>query len=689
MAMLLPEGTRDHKTTPIAVGVICHGFTFPACEAAYLKELLATTGVKVVAVIEIKYPEGTPSARRNAWDLFARRFVYPHMAALEPVSMKKAFAEAKHCVCNLEPSGKHGVQFSKNDLSLLGELRLDVLLNAQYKILRGGILSLPRYGVWSFHHGDERCYRGGPAGFWEIYNGERTSGAILQRLTEKLDGGIILRRGTFVTNKSSLARQRDNVFFESAHFVRSAISQIIIDPEWIVSLAPSPTKAKVYLDPSLLQITWFCIGILLNKLREQIRRLFTYEAWGIAVADQPIHKFLDCPNPIRRWFPEQAYPFFIADPFAWEQREKGPILFEYYDYLKERGAIATFDAFGKVCPVLQLPLHLSYPFVLNESGGTICIPECLQSKSAKVYQWRPGSGMSTDGRALLENLPIVDPTVCFFGGWYWLLFTLSGAHTDACSQLYAYYAKSFDGEFRPHALNPIKCDVRSSRPAGTPFVHNGTLYRPSQDCSETYGGATVINRVAMLTPTDFHEEQVSRIEPDCTYSEGTHHLAAYGNATLLDGKRTVWSLRPLWHRLRTGSHRRLEARTLETFEKGCLDLSDPSHFRRFVQHQGMDGDGWCGKKVRLFFRASSREGQLSLRLLFPGIQNEARNTVCVTVNGKSISKRTIKPGVMTVVVPKLRTGEINEIGITSRQTFRLSPPDLRSRALRLESIELS
>src|SRR5213596_456309 len=55
------------------------------------------------------------------------------------------------------------------------------------------------------------------------------------------------------------------------------------------------------------------------------------------------------------------------------------------------------------------------------------------------------------------------------------------------------------GPWRPHPGNPVKVDVRSSRPAGGPFLFGGNLYRPAQDCSRTYGGGITINRVTHLS----------------------------------------------------------------------------------------------------------------------------------------------------------------------------------------------
>jgi hypothetical protein len=70
-------------------------------------------------------------------------------------------------------------------------------------------------------------------------------------------------------------------------------------------------------------------------------------------------------------------------------------------------------------------------------------------------------------------------------------------------------------------------------------VHEGVLYRPAQDCSRTYGGALVLNRVTRLTETAFAEEVAVRVEPDRTgpYPDGLHHFVPFGDVTIIDGKR--------------------------------------------------------------------------------------------------------------------------------------------------------
>jgi hypothetical protein len=95
------------------------------------------------------------------------------------------------------------------------------------------------------------------------------------------------------------------------------------------------------------------------------------------------------------------------------------------------------------------------------------------------------------------------------------------------------------GPWLPHALNPVKTDARSARPAGTPFVVAGRLYRPSQDNSRIYGGRVVVNEVEVLTPDDFAERRVGFVQPwpGSPYPDGLHTLSAVGGRTLIDGNR--------------------------------------------------------------------------------------------------------------------------------------------------------
>ena len=91
------------------------------------------------------------------------------------------------------------LEMTDEDISQIGACNLDCVIRCGSGILRGRILDVAKFGVISFHHGDNRTNRGGPSGFWEVLNGEPSSGFIIQKLNQELDGGEVLFRGNLKT----------------------------------------------------------------------------------------------------------------------------------------------------------------------------------------------------------------------------------------------------------------------------------------------------------------------------------------------------------------------------------------------------------------------------------------------------------------------------------------------------------
>jgi hypothetical protein len=78
------------------------------------------------------------------------------------------------------------------------------------RILPESIFGVPTDGSIGLHSGKIPEYRGGPAGFWEIYNGEDMAGVTVQQLNEDLDAGqIILQREVPIEPQDSPADVRE------------------------------------------------------------------------------------------------------------------------------------------------------------------------------------------------------------------------------------------------------------------------------------------------------------------------------------------------------------------------------------------------------------------------------------------------------------------------------------------------
>lgn len=64
---------------------------------------------------------------------------------------------------------KFSDKISEIDLKEIEKYNIDIFIRMGFRILRGDILKTAKYGVWSYHHGDNKVNRGGPAGFWKYF----------------------------------------------------------------------------------------------------------------------------------------------------------------------------------------------------------------------------------------------------------------------------------------------------------------------------------------------------------------------------------------------------------------------------------------------------------------------------------------------------------------------------------------
>lgn len=300
-----------------------------------------------------------------------------------------------------------------------------------------------------------------------------------------------------------------------------------------------------------------------SSTAERVRRLFISEIWNVGIIDKPIHTFLEGNRPDVKWLPATEKGCFRADPFALiDEAGRLTLLMEEFDYRTNRGYISSVrinGAEGKntLCqntgtgrPVMSSSTHMSYPYLIVYRDEIYCIPETSSAREVVIYKTVEFPGRWEKFHTIVENFALVDPTVCTYGGYWWLFGT--DRETGPHSRLYLWYSTDPFGQWREHRANPVKNDAGSSRPAGTPFTYRGRLYRPAQDCSKTYGGRVVINRITRLTTDEFEEETVLEIEPysDSPYPHGLHTISAAGNITVIDSKREAFDIHCLIKKIR-------------------------------------------------------------------------------------------------------------------------------------------
>ena len=295
-------------------------------------------------------------------------------------------------------------------------------------------------------------------------------------------------------------------------------------PRFALALARGAWKL---LGGSLFEGTEWNVGLVHGDARD-------------VLASEPLHV---------RWLPAPARDTFIADPFIVERDGLRVLFVEAYESALGKGKIdaLTLADDGSVASrerILDLDTHLSYPYPLEIDGELYLIPENSDAREAALYRCVEFPHRWTREAALFENLDATDTTIVPHDGRWWA-FCSQYAHGEFA--LFAYHAASPRGPWTPHALNPIVCDITRARPAGTPFVVDGALFRPGQDCSRSYGGGLTISRIDVLTPDDYRETVVRRIQARtfARYRDGVHTLSFGSGVIVIDGKRTFWDVRRL------------------------------------------------------------------------------------------------------------------------------------------------
>ena len=183
------------------------------------------------------------------------------------VDLTKFLSKVPRIYCKYELRGKFSQYFLKEDIAKIKELNLDFIFRFGFNIIRGEILNSARYGVWSYHHGDEQKYRGTPPGFWEIYNGDRITGAILQRLTDVLHAGIVLKKGYFKTYSYSWKLNLELLYQRVIKWPAQICIDIFYGNADYLQALPSTTMAPIHYAPNNSQMARFLIKLFQNMIQ--------------------------------------------------------------------------------------------------------------------------------------------------------------------------------------------------------------------------------------------------------------------------------------------------------------------------------------------------------------------------------------------------------------------------------------
>lgn len=410
--------------------------------------------------------------------------------------------------------GKFTDEFSDEAIAEIRKYEPDVVIRFGFRILKGDILDVARFGVVSFHHGDPDIFRGGPACYWESALAKRKTGSILQVLSSDLDGGFVLRRSYTATNIFSPYLNYESALLSSVPFLDDSLREIYNTRELTRTENPLPYyDGIIFTAPHNLLALKHIFLFAKRVVSRLVEKAFWFDQWVILYGKKDelnVRKFV-------KFAPEHLDRFW-ADPFLLKQNDRQYLFFE-----EQIGSNPAHIAVGEIVdgelkdiePVLVEGYHLSYPFIFWHEDSLYMIPESTENKSVDLYRCESFPSVWVKIKTLMADITAADTTV-FFKDDYWWLFSSIREHSGSCphSSLRLFYSRDLlHADFVPHANNPICSDVSKSRPAGMIFHWQNEIYRPSQDCAIRYGYAVNFNRITTLTPSDYKESSVGKINP--------------------------------------------------------------------------------------------------------------------------------------------------------------------------------
>jgi len=557
---------QHQENKKVRVGILIDSFEVAAWVYVMLEEIMRSDYATLDLVV---LNDAQKSLHQNYWtglrvdweyllyNLYRKLDRWLYSPAVDAFSVRNAATLLGTVpVIKVKPDReKYADVFTESDVEKIKKHGIDVLIRLGFRILKGDILSASKFGIWSYHNGDSEYIRGGPSGFWEVFENHAVTGATLQILTDELDKGPVLSKTFSSTAIFSVSQNRSNSYWNALSLLPRKLQELqrIGEQAFIDKIAEYNRtvrlSSRIRTCPKNREFFIFFVKKILLLARYKLSKLCYLPQWGLMfdlgdAVTRPFRQYKKLMAPRDR---------FWADPFVIYKDNRYYIYVEEMKY-NDKGHISliVMDEQGhceKPVRILEKPYHLSYPFIFSWQGNHYMIPESGANRTVDVYRLEHFPAKWTFHATLLSKIKAADTTLYFYQNRWWLFTNIQqNMGTANWVELFLFYADSpFSDNWISHPQNPIVSDVRRARPAGSIYEQHGKLFRPAQDCSKTYGYGIRVHQILTMNEQEYHEVEVRYIEPDWDSSiKGIHTINKAHNLTIVDviykRPRLVWYL---------------------------------------------------------------------------------------------------------------------------------------------------
>lgn len=475
------------------IAVLCDGAALARWQRAALARIEADHELYLMVA------RGGPPPRRSMrhWAYYALNLAAVRNRETRPTPFPDAaFAAAGRI--DIE-AGRAGTWATLPDTAIewLKANRIDAVVKFALDLLRippPETLAVP---ILSFHHGDPSAYRGRPAAFHELRNGERFVGQVVQILSNRLDSGEVLAFAESRAIPHSYRATLVEAFRLSPHLLPKALAALAAGQR--VERAPSGANYRL---PGTLAVARFVAQRTAAMARRVAYGLLFEKRWQVASVavpgdPEPLAALQAADRARGGWrVPAIAGAHsFYADPFFLPD---GTIIAEALDRRRGKGALVRID--GDRRETLTDPRrHFSYPcphdgLIVPETAGW-SRPAAFRIEGGRLEH---AFDLDIDAGRLL------DPTVLEHEGRTYLF---ANDKADGGSLLHLWHAEGLDRRLERHPCSPVRISARGSRMAGRVARWGGRLWRFGQDWRSGYGDGVVAFRIVALSPTAYEEHE--------------------------------------------------------------------------------------------------------------------------------------------------------------------------------------
>ena len=435
-------------------------------------------------------------------------------------------------------SSKLYYHYKSEDIENIKNLNLDLLIRGGSGILKGEILSVCRLGIISFHHGDNDFYRGGPPGFWEVYNREPSTGFVIQRLNEVLDGGDVIFKGnipTYFSYKINVCK----LYLKSSVFLHKTLENLSKANSNLNFYTKKTYKSKIYKIPTAYVSILYLYKTLILGTKKILNKIFGRSLkWNVAY--QFINEWKN-PTLSKSIIIKNPKNSYLADPFVIKYNNKTVIFLEDYSFKNRKGKISAYEinseGYKKLGAVIEEEFHLSYPFLIEDKEDLFMVPETHQTNDIRIYRCTEFPLKWKLHKILISDIGAVDTNIFKFNNKYWLFTNLDTSNSsDYSSELHIFYADNIESsEWKPHALNPVIFDSKKARNGGMIYSEKKHAYRVFQKQGfDNYGESIGISRIKTLTENEYEEEICMNVMPDFFKKISGTHSFSYNSGVLVN-----------------------------------------------------------------------------------------------------------------------------------------------------------